>query len=367
MAYTNSSLATYKKLSPNHSGTRNHAIDRITPHCVVGQLSVESIANCFTSPSREASCNYGIGKDGRVGLIVEEKNRSWCTSSYANDHRAITIEIASDLKHPYAMNDAAYKKLIELSVDICKRYGKTKLLWIADKTKALNYEPKSDEMLLTVHRWFANKACPGDWLYNRLGDVAKEVTNKLAPAKTTKKVAKITKQPASVTVAEGKEAKVTVTATGDSLTYKWYYKNKGATKFSVTDSFKGKTYNVTMNSTRAGRQIYCVVTDKYGNSVKSNVVTINMTAPVVVEKKAKDYAESFDKKIAGNYKTTSSLNIRSGAGTAKALLGTLPKGTKVECFGYYTTTKSVKWYYVVATVKNTIYTGFVSSAYLTKA
>lgn len=183
MAYTNSSLATYKKLSPNHSGKRTHSIDRITPHCVVGQLSVESIANCFASTSREASCNYAIGKDGRVGLIVEEKNRSWCTSSNANDQRAITIEIASDTKHPYTMNDAAYKKLIELCVDICKRNGKTKLLWFSDKTKALNYEPKSNEMVLTVHRWFANKSCPGDWLYNRLDDVATEVTKKLTKGK----------------------------------------------------------------------------------------------------------------------------------------------------------------------------------------
>ena len=96
MGYTNSSFVSYTKLSPNHSGLRNHRIDRITPHCVVGQLSCESICGCFTNPSRQASCNYGIGKDGRVSLCVEEKNRSWCTSSSANDQRAVTIECASD-------------------------------------------------------------------------------------------------------------------------------------------------------------------------------------------------------------------------------------------------------------------------------
>lgn len=176
MAYTNSPLVSYTKLSPNHSGQRTHSIDRITPHCVVGQLTAESICGCFTSPSREASCNYGIGKDGKISLCVEEKNRSWCSSSNANDQRAVTIECASEKTHPYAMNDAVYQSLIRLCVDICKRNGKKKLLWLGDKNKTLNYSPKSDEMVITVHRWFANKSCPGDWLYSRLGDLASKVT-----------------------------------------------------------------------------------------------------------------------------------------------------------------------------------------------
>ena len=176
MAYTNSPLVDYTNLSPNHSGLRTHSIDRITPHCVVGQLSAESICGCFTSTSRQASCNYGIGKDGRVSLCVEEKNRSWCSSSAANDQRAITIECASDLTHPYAMNSAVYTSLIELCTDICKRNGKAKLLWLGDKNKTLNYAPAADEMVLTVHRWYANKACPGDWLYSRLSDLAAKVT-----------------------------------------------------------------------------------------------------------------------------------------------------------------------------------------------
>lgn len=176
MGYTNSSMVSYTKLSPNHSGQRTHSIDRITPHCVVGQLSAESICGCFTSPSRQASCNYGIGTDGRVSLCVEEKNRSWCSSSNANDQRAVTIECASDKTEPYAMNSRVYDSLVKLCTDICKRNGKKKLLWLGDKNKTLNYTPKSDEMVLTVHRWFANKSCPGDWLYNRLGDLADKVT-----------------------------------------------------------------------------------------------------------------------------------------------------------------------------------------------
>ena len=179
MAYTNSSLVSYTKLSPNHSGQRTHSIDRITPHCVVGQLSAESICGCFTSPSRQASCNYGIGTDGRISLCVEEKNRSWCSSSNANDQRAITIECASDMSEPYAMNDKVYASLISLCTDICKRNGKKKLLWFGDKDRTLNYAPKSDEMVITVHRWFANKSCPGNWLYARLGDLATKVTANL--------------------------------------------------------------------------------------------------------------------------------------------------------------------------------------------
>ena len=179
MAYTNSSLISYTNLSPNHSGQRTHSIDRITPHCVVGQLTAESICGCFTSPSREASCNYGIGKDGKIALCVEEKNRSWCSSSSANDQRAVTIECASDLNAPYAMTTAVYNSLVKLCTDICKRNGKEKLIWLGDKNKTLNYSPKSDEMVLTVHRWFANKSCPGDWLYERLGDLAAKVTAQL--------------------------------------------------------------------------------------------------------------------------------------------------------------------------------------------
>lgn len=187
MAYTNSPLVAYTKLSPNHSGQRTHSIDRITPHCVVGQATAERIRDCFISPDRQASCNYGIGTDGRVSLCVEEKNRSWCSSNRENDQRAITIECASDTSAPYAMNSKVYESLIKLCTDICQRNGKKKLLWIADKTKTLNYAPKEDEMVLTVHRWFANKSCPGDWLYSRLGDLAAKVTASLGGTSTTQK------------------------------------------------------------------------------------------------------------------------------------------------------------------------------------
>ena len=180
MAYTNSKMVVCTKLSPNHSGQRTHSIDRISPHCVVGQVTAEGLGSLFAKSSYKASSNYGIDKDGGVGLYVEEKNRSWCTSSNANDQRAVTIECASDTYSPYRMNDAVYQTLIKLCADICRRNGKKKLIWFGDKNKTLNYSPKSDEMVITVHRWYANKSCPGDWLYSRLGDLAKKVTAELS-------------------------------------------------------------------------------------------------------------------------------------------------------------------------------------------
>lgn len=181
---SNSALVSYTKISPNRNSPRNQPIDRITPHCVVGQCSVETIGNIFAPTSRQASSNYGIGVDGRVGMYAEEKDRSWCSSNGANDHRAVTIECASDTTAPYAMNSKVYASLIDLCTDICKRNGKTKLLWFGDKAKTLAYTPKSDEMIITVHRWFANKSCPGDWLYARLGDLATEVTKRLGGTST---------------------------------------------------------------------------------------------------------------------------------------------------------------------------------------
>lgn len=178
MGYTNSDLVDCTVLSPNHSGNRTHKIDRITPHCVVGQLSAESIGKCFPQ-GRGASANYGVGYDGRKCLIVEEKNRSWCTSSAENDQRAITIEVASDKKSPYAFTEEAYAGLLELCVDICNRNVFKKVLWFSDKDKALSYVPKKGECLLTVHRWFANKSCPGNWMYSRMGKLADDINKAL--------------------------------------------------------------------------------------------------------------------------------------------------------------------------------------------
>ena len=183
---SNSPLVTYTKISPNRTSPRNHKIDTITIHCVVGQFTAREILNMrhFTNYDSKAgsSCNYAIGRDGSIGLCVEEKDRSWCSSSSSNDHRAITIECASDRTAPYAINDVVYKKLIELLVDICNRNDIKELKWKADKSLIGNVSLQN----MTVHRWFANKACPGDYLYNRHGQIAAEV-NKLLGLNTPHK------------------------------------------------------------------------------------------------------------------------------------------------------------------------------------
>ena len=171
MAYTNSPLVTYTRISPNKTSNRKHKIDTITIHCIVAQWTAKQGCDYFATTKNQCSANYIVGKDGSIGLSVEEKDRSWCSSNADNDHRAITIEVASDTKHPYAVTDEAYKALIELLVDICKRNNIKELKWKADKSLV----GQVDKQNMTVHRWFARKECPGEYLYERLGDIAAKV------------------------------------------------------------------------------------------------------------------------------------------------------------------------------------------------
>ena len=179
LKYSDSPLAKYKKISPNNSGKRTHAIDRITPHCAVWKCNVKTLGKWFSHLTTKASSNYGIGWDGRIAVYVHESDCSWCSSEPDNDQRAVTIECASGTIAPYVMSQEVYDSLILLCEDICRRNGKNKLLWIENRESALKYQPCPDEMLLTVHRWFANKECPGDWLYRRLPELASLVTERL--------------------------------------------------------------------------------------------------------------------------------------------------------------------------------------------
>ena len=178
---SNSKLISYTKISPNRTSPRNHKIDTVTIHCVVGQCSVETLGNVFAPTSRQASCNYGIGADGRIGMYCEEKDRSWCSSNAANDNRAITIEVASDTKHPYAVNAKAYAALIDLLVDICKRNAIPRLVWSTNKADRMNHKNGCN---MTVHRDYANKSCPGEYLYSRHAQIASEVNKRLGSTDT---------------------------------------------------------------------------------------------------------------------------------------------------------------------------------------
>lgn len=177
MGYTNSPLVTYKKISPNKNSPRNHVIDTITIHHMAGNLSVERCGDVFAPTSRQASSNYGVGSDGRIAMYVEEKDRSWCSSNKANDHRAITIEVANDGGDPdWHVSDKAMASLIELVADICKRNNIKKLIWSNNKTERINHINGCN---MTVHRDFAATACPGVYLYSKLSYVAEEVNKRL--------------------------------------------------------------------------------------------------------------------------------------------------------------------------------------------
>lgn len=178
MAYTNSSLVSYTKLSPNRTSPRNHVIDCITIHCMAGNLSIESCGNVFAPSSRKASANYGIGSDGRIAMYVQEKDRSWASSNAANDHRAVTIEVANDggANTGWHVSDKAMTSLINLVTDICKRNNIKKLVWSTNKNNRIKHLNGCN---MTVHRDFAAKACPGDYLYNKHPYIAEQVNARL--------------------------------------------------------------------------------------------------------------------------------------------------------------------------------------------
>lgn len=188
MGFTNSPLVTYTNLTKNKTSPRKYEIDTITIHCVVGQWTAKQGCDYFATTDRECSSNYVVGKDGSIGLSVEEKDRAWTSggtmkvngiSGSENDHRAITIEVASDKTAPYAVTDKAYEALIKLVADICKRNNIKELKWKADKKLV----GQVDKQNMTVHRWFANKSCPGDYLYERHADIAEKVNAILNPPK----------------------------------------------------------------------------------------------------------------------------------------------------------------------------------------
>lgn len=183
-----SELVDHINISPNSTNPRNHKIDTITIHHMAGKLSVESCGKIFEESSRQASSNYGIDSEGRVGLYVDEQNRSWCTSNRANDQRAVTIEVSNcDTGGEWPVSEKAYDKLIDLCVDICKRNGIPKLNYTGDATGNL-----------TMHKWFAKTLCPGPYLEKRFQDIADQVNARLGSASEEKPVKEETKQETSV-------------------------------------------------------------------------------------------------------------------------------------------------------------------------
>ena len=166
---SNSGLVEYTRISPNSNNPRSSGIKKITIHHCAGNVSVETLGSIFAAASRQASANYGIGSDGRVGLYVEEKNRAWTSSNAENDQQAVTIEVANDGGAPdWHVSDKALSKLIELCVDICQRNGIASLNYTGDASGNL-----------TRHNMFAATTCPGPYLESKFPYIAQEVNRRL--------------------------------------------------------------------------------------------------------------------------------------------------------------------------------------------
>lgn len=277
----NSSLVNYTKLSPNYN-PRDRKISKITIHHMAGNLTVETCGNIFASSAREASANYGIGSDGRVGLYVEEKNRSWASANRENDMMAVTIEVANDGGAPdWHVSDVAIAKLIDLCVDICKRNGIKKLNYTGDTRGNV-----------TRHNMFVPTGCPGPYLQSKFPYIVSEVNKRLC---TSEEMYRIRKSLDDVKSQVGA------------------YKNLENAKKACPNGY------YIFNS--AGKVIYPVVSN-----------------PGI------DYAQSFDSSKARSYTVVPEvgLHLRSGAGTNKNSLQVLGQGAVVTCYGYYTG----QWYLV---------------------
>lgn len=185
MGFSNSPLVSYTNLTKKKTTNRNQPITRITPHCFVGQVSAKRGCDYFATTPKKASCNYVVGYDGQIGLSVEEKDKSWCSSSDSNDQRAITVEIASDNVDPYKITDAALKGFIELCIDIWQTLWKKAFGMDPTKTQALAYKVKNDELLITIHKWFAAKECPGAYIMGKIPYIVETVNKTLEGVENT--------------------------------------------------------------------------------------------------------------------------------------------------------------------------------------
>ncbi len=292
---SNSPLVTYTKLSPNHSGKRTKPIDTITIHCVVGHCTVKTLGDIFAPTSRQASSNYGVDDWEGIGLYVPEANRSWCTSSNANDQRAITIEVASDKTEPHAFTASAYETLTKLVVDICKRNNIEKLVWSTDKNERVNHLNGCN---LTVHRDYANKSCPGNWMYGKMGEFAAEVNKRLGAA-----------APQPSTIKEGALVKI---KPGSK-----YYSGKAIPAWVMSDEWYISSLPVGSDRAVLGK-------NKSGkNDIQSPIKVSRLTVvgSAAPQPSVPATPTAYTVKV-----NITDLNIRSGAGTNYKIVGQTGKG-----------------------------------------
>ena len=266
---SNSNLINYTHLSPNCNKPRNHKIDKITIHHMAGNLSVERCGELFGNASRQASSNYGIGSDGRVGLYVDEANRAWTSGNAENDHRAITIEVANDGGSPdWHVSDNALAKLIDLCVDICTRNGIEELNFTGDKSGNL-----------TMHKMFQATACPGKYLESKFPYIAEQVNKKLAPVAevVSIKAGDLVSLDPKATYYNGKAIPSWV------LNQKWYVKEVNGDRAVIDTNAAGT------NSICSPVNVKFLSTDKTVAPAPEAKPTIQVGSTVKVKKGAKDY------------------------------------------------------------------------------
>lgn len=305
MGYSNSTLVNYTKISPNKTSPRNHKIDTITIHHMAGNLSVETCGDIFAPTSRKASSNYGIGSDGRIGLYVDEQDRSWCTGSAVNDNRAITIEVANDGGDPdWHVSDKALQSLINLVTDICRRNDIKSLKWQGNISLIGNIEKQN----MTVHRWFQATSCPGNYLYGKLFYIAEEVNKKLGSGSTS--------------------AGSSSTSSSNSTTTELYRIRK---TWADASSQLG-AFSVLNNAIAACKSGYSVF-DSKGNAVYS----VTSSVPSTPSTNTATFAV-YQVKVA-----TNSLSIRSGAGTDYGVIGSIKDTGVYTIVDEATGTGATKW------------------------
>lgn len=288
---SNSPLVSYTKISPNSNNPRNSKIKKITIHHMAGNLTVEVCGNVFAPTWRKGSSNYGIGSDGRIGMYVEEKNRSWCSSNAENDHQAITIEVANDGGAPdWHVSDKALAATIDLCTDICKRNGIDRLNYTGDATGNL-----------TEHNYFAPTACPGPYLKSKLPYIANEVNKRLSSdSKPTPKPETSIKLP---------KTPFTVDVIVSDLNYR--------SKPSMNGTVKGQT----------GKGIFTIVgvTDGWGK-LKSGAGWIWLGNESYLKILDQQTESAFKPYVVELISGISGLNIRKGPGTDYSVTDVIRNG-----------------------------------------
>ena len=338
MGYTNSPLVSYTRLSPNHSGTRTHEIDTITIHMVVGQCSVQSLGAIFAPWSRQASSNYGVGSDGRIGMYCEEKNRSWCSSSPENDQRAITIETANDNYYPYAVNATAYNALIKLCADICKRNGKKKMIWCGSLAKTNARKFAKNEMRMTLHKWFADTSCPGKFLEDHMQDIANKVNALLDGGEWKKSGRKW------YYYKDGKKQTGWIKDQGA-----WYYLNDKGVMQTGWITYKKKKYYLASNGVMAtgwqkikNKWYYFETSKGYAftgqQMVNNTKCTFNEEGVLLSPKNPPNTFTPYVVKVNADV-----LNIRAGAGTGYKITGVITDRGKYTIVAESSGSGATKW------------------------